>query len=80
VSEGINPGAISMDLSPGDCVVWHGNTWHGSFPRQIPGIRMNLAVVMARQFVVIQERHKDVVPQEVLDRHANDECFKVCTV
>jgi ectoine hydroxylase-related dioxygenase (phytanoyl-CoA dioxygenase family) len=75
--EGTNPDAVSMDLSPGDCVVWHGNTWHGSFPRQIPGIRMNLAVFMARQFVVTQERHKGVVPQEVLDRHANDERFKV---
>jgi ectoine hydroxylase-related dioxygenase (phytanoyl-CoA dioxygenase family) len=72
-----NPDAIAMDLEPGDAVVWHGNTWHGSFPRQIPGIRMNLAVFFARQFIVTQERHKDSVPAEVLDRHANDERFKV---
>ena len=71
-----NPSAVSMDLSPGDAVVWQGSTWHGSFPRQIPGIRMNLAVYFARYSVVTQERHKDVVPQEVLNRHANDERFK----
>lgn len=75
-AEKANPEARSMDLSPGDCVVWHGNTWHGSFPRQIPGIRMNLAVFFARQFLVTQERHKGVVPQAVLDRQANDERFK----
>ena len=26
--------------------------------------------------LVTQERHKDVVPQEVLDRHSNDARFK----
>ena len=71
-----NPAAVSMDLSPGDAVVWHGSTWHGSFPRQVPGIRMNLAVYFARHSVVTQERHKDVVPEAVLNRHSNDERFK----
>ena len=74
--EQCNPTAVPANLSPGDCVVWHGHTWHGSFERQIPGVRMNLAVYFARSHVVTQERHKGVVPQEVLDRHANDERFK----
>ena len=71
-----NSQAVSQDLQPGDCVVWHGNAWHGSYPRQIPGIRMNLAVFFARHHIVTQERHKDVVPAEVLQRHANDDRFK----
>jgi hypothetical protein len=75
--ERANRNALAMDLAPGDCVVWHGNTWHGSFPRQVPGIRMNLAVFFARQFVVTQERHKGAIPRSVLDRHENDERFKV---
>ncbi|MEM9621516.1 MAG: phytanoyl-CoA dioxygenase family protein [Pseudomonadota bacterium] len=70
-----NPDALAMDLNPGDAVIWHGNTWHGSFPRQVPGIRVNLAVFFARQFVVTQEQHKGVVPQAVLERHADDERF-----
>lgn len=73
--ETCNRSAIAMDLSPGDCVVWHGNTWHGSFARQIPGIRMNLAVYFARPSVVPQEHHRDAVPPEVLQRHANNERF-----
>jgi len=72
-----NPNAVSMDLAPGDAVVWHGNTWHGSFARQTPGIRMNLAVYFNRQYVQTQERHGDAVPEEVLTRHANDERFRV---
>jgi ectoine hydroxylase-related dioxygenase (phytanoyl-CoA dioxygenase family) len=72
-----NPKARSMDLMPGDVVVWHGNTWHGSFARQVPGIRMNLAVYFCRQYVQSQEQHKGVVPDEVLARHANDDRFQV---
>ncbi|MEZ5557644.1 MAG: phytanoyl-CoA dioxygenase family protein [Pseudomonadales bacterium] len=70
-----NPNAIAMDLAPGDAVVWHGNTWHGSFARQVPGVRMNLAVYFNRQHIQTQEQHKGVVPAEVLARRANDPRF-----
>ncbi len=75
--ESCNPAAVSMDLEPGDVVVWHGNTWHGSFARKEPGIRMNLAVYFARQYLQTQERHKGVVPADVLERHSNNERFQV---
>ena len=75
--ERTNRDAVSMDLEPGDAVVWHGNTWHGSFARQIPGIRMNLAVYFNRQYVQTQEKHADCVPADVLARHANDERFRI---
>jgi ectoine hydroxylase-related dioxygenase (phytanoyl-CoA dioxygenase family) len=71
------PGAVSMDLTPGDAVVWHGNTWHGSFRRELPGVRMNLAVYFNRQYVQTQERHGETVPADVRKRHANDERFNV---
>lgn len=70
-----NPNAIAMDLEPGDCVVWHGNTWHGSFVRQVPGIRINLAVYFCRQYVVTQERFGRDVPESVLERNANNGRF-----
>ena len=73
--EGGNPNAVSMDIAPGDAVVWHGNTWHGSFVREQPGLRMNLAVYFNRQYIRTQEQHGDAVPQEVRDRHANDPRF-----
>ncbi len=72
-----NPKAVAMDIQPGDAVVWHGNTWHGSFARHIPGIRMNLAVYFCRQYVQSQEQHKGVVPEDVLARHADNERFQV---
>ena len=36
---------------------------------------MNLACYFARQFIVTQERHKGVVPDAVLERHANNQRF-----
>ena len=72
-----NPDAVAMDLAPGDAVIWHGNTWHGSFAREIPGVRVNLAVYMARQYIQTQEQHKGAVPEDVLARHANNERFLV---
>lgn len=67
-----NPSAIAMELDPGDCVVWHGNTWHGSFRRNKPGIRLNLAVYFCRQYIVTQEKFGEFVPHEFLKRHANN--------
>lgn len=64
-----NTSATAMNIDPGDAVIWHGNTWHGSFAREIPGIRMNLAVYFCRQYVQTQEQHKGVVPEAVLARH-----------
>ena len=69
----VNPDAIAMDLEPGDAVVWHGNTWHGSFRREIPGIRINLAAYFARQYIQTQEQHKGIVPEPFLARHANND-------
>ena len=70
-----NPNAVPIDLQPGDCAVWHGSTWHGSFIRQVPGIRINLAMYFCRQYIVTQEKYGEHVPQEVLDRHSNDPRF-----
>lgn len=70
-----NPNAVPIDLQPGDCAVWHGSTWHGSFIRQVPGIRINLAMYFCRQYIVTQERYGEHVSREVLDRHSNDPRF-----
>ena len=67
-----NPDAVSMDIAPGDAVIWHGNTWHGSFVRQLPGVRMNLAVYFHRQYIRTQEQHGNAVPKAILERHANN--------
>ena len=72
LGDNANPNAVSMNIDPGDAVIWHGNSWHGSFVRKLPGVRMNLAVYFNRQYIQTQERHGATVPQEVIARHANN--------
>ena len=69
------PNAVAMNIDPGDAVVWHGNTWHGGYRRELPGARINLAAYFCRQFVQTQESHGRSVPKDLLARHANDERF-----
>ncbi len=73
-ADGGNPNAIPVVCPAGSAVIWHGNLWHGSYPRTEPGVRINLAMFFCRQFVVTQERFGgDAVPEEILAR--NDERF-----
>jgi ectoine hydroxylase-related dioxygenase (phytanoyl-CoA dioxygenase family) len=69
------PNAVPMNIEPGDAVVWHGNTWHGGFRRELPGARINLAAYFCRQFVQTQEQHGRAVPKDFLARHANNDRF-----
>lgn len=71
-----NHNATPMELSPGDAVIWHGNLWHGSYPRTIPGLRLNLAVYYARSYWKLQERYADELPDEVIARHGNNPTFR----
>jgi hypothetical protein len=43
--------AVAMEAPAGSLVVWHGNTWHGSYPRTVAGLRTGLAFVMAREYM-----------------------------
>ncbi len=66
-----NKQAISMDIDPGDAVIWHGNTWHGSFRRETPGIRMNLAVYFSRQYIAPQEHHPEADRDQLVAQYAS---------
>lgn len=70
-----NPDAIAIEIKAGDAVVWHGNTWHGSYPRLVPGLRINLAAYYCRQFMAPQEIYSRDVPKEVLARHGRESRF-----
>ena len=67
-----NPDAVPIEVPAGSAVVWHGNTWHGSFPRRKPGLRINLSMYFCRQHIEPQENYKDHVPSDVLARHGRD--------
>jgi ectoine hydroxylase-related dioxygenase (phytanoyl-CoA dioxygenase family) len=60
-----NPHAIPVEVPAGSAIVFHGATWHGSFPRKVPGLRVNLAAFFCREYIQPQEdRH--FVPQGYL--------------
>ena len=66
-----NPHAIAVEAPAGSAIVFHGNTWHGSFPRKVPGLRVNLAAFYCREYVQPQEdRH--YVPEGSLDGEKED--------
>jgi len=69
------PGAVTMDLQPGDAAIWHGNSWHGGWRRDLAGVRMNLAAYFCRPHLTTQERRGDTRYPEVFERYANEPRF-----
>ncbi len=65
-----NPQAVAVEAPAGSLVVWHGNTWHGAFPRAATGLRVSIPVLMARPFMRTEEDLADHVPEETLARNS----------
>lgn len=61
--------AIPVEAPAGSLIVWHGNTWHGSFPRKNPGLRLNLIFVFCRAYMRTIRDFRRETPQEILDRN-----------
>ena len=68
-------GAVTLDLEVGDAAIWHGNTWHGGWRRDLPGVRMNLAAYFCRPHLSTQERRGDKRHPEVFERYADNPQF-----
>tara|TARA_B100000953_G_C18021634_1_gene420723 strand:- start:1175 stop:2212 length:1038 start_codon:yes stop_codon:yes gene_type:complete len=60
---------VAVDAPAGSAVVWGNHTWHGSYPRQTPGVRMALQCEYMRPRYQPQEPYRDTVTQEILDRN-----------
>lgn len=52
-----NPKVVPVEAPSGSLVVWHGNTWHGAFPRENPGLRLNLIMYFCRVYIREQEAY-----------------------
>ena len=74
-SLGHGPGAdevtepVAIEAPAGSMVVWSGSIWHGSYPRIDPGLRLTLVTIYTRPFVVPQERYREEVTPEILERN-----------
>jgi ectoine hydroxylase-related dioxygenase (phytanoyl-CoA dioxygenase family) len=62
-----NPGVIAVEVPAGSAVIWHGASWHGSFPRKVPGLRINLSNYFMRPHLAVQERYAEFIPDGFLD-------------
>ena len=69
-----NVDAIAVEVPAGSAVIWHGNTWHGSFTRTDPGLRINLSIYYCRQNISPQENYEEV-PDAVLERQRDNPRF-----
>ncbi|MEI9988529.1 MAG: phytanoyl-CoA dioxygenase family protein [Rhizomicrobium sp.] len=67
-----NPHVIPVEVPAGTAIIWHGNQWHGSFPRKMPGLRVNLSMYFCRQYMAPQEVYGDAVPEDLLKRYGRD--------
>jgi len=68
-----NPDAVPVEVPAGTAIVWHGNTWHGSFPRKKPGLRVNLSTYYSRQYLEVQENLRDHIPPGLIERHGGND-------
>ncbi|MGV3480984.1 MAG: phytanoyl-CoA dioxygenase family protein [Sphingobium sp.] len=60
---------VPVTAPAGSLVVWHGNTWHGAFPRQVPGLRVNLILYFCRIYMQTQEWYRERVSEAALARN-----------
>ena len=68
-------GGVVLEIDPGDAVLWHGNSWHAGYRRDIPGTRINLAAYFCRPFMTTQELRGDKRYPEVFERYADTPRF-----
>ena len=60
---------VPVEAPAGSVIVWHGNTWHGPFPRTARGLRVSLLFYFCREYMTTQERYRDRVPKAMLERY-----------
>jgi len=69
-----NPGegvknAVPVEAKAGSLIAWHGNMWHGAYPKQTDGLRMNVTSYMCHKRLKTQEAYQWRVTQEMLNRN-----------
>jgi hypothetical protein len=58
--------AVPVEAPRGSLVVWHGNLWHGSFPRTEPGLRTGVAFAYMREYMRPHEPVREALTDEVV--------------
>jgi ectoine hydroxylase-related dioxygenase (phytanoyl-CoA dioxygenase family) len=66
--------AIPVEAPAGSVIVFHGNLWHGSFPRMNPGMRLTITAYYSAHYCRPQEHFPSRISEESLAR--NGERFR----
>lgn len=61
--------AVPVEAARGSVIIFHGATWHGAFPRKLPGMRISIANYFRHMMVTSQEDIKGH-----FDRVLADDC------
>jgi len=69
LAEGAPVKAIPVEAPAGSLIIWGGTTWHASFPRKAPGLRMNVVFVFCRSYMRPVQDFRRLCPPAVLDRN-----------
>ena len=64
-----SPRAVPVECPRGSVIIWPGSTWHGAYPKQTEGLRLN---------AVAYYRHHAVLPQENLKVTISEEQWQDC--
>ena len=68
--------AVPVECPKGSVIVFHGATWHGAFPRLIPGMRLSIANYYRHHMVTSQEDIHGTFPRQLADDCDDPELFK----
>ena len=64
---------IPIEAPAGSLIFWHGNLWHGAYPKLTNGLRINLTTFMTHRRIKTQESIKPQVTQDMLKRNPSKE-------
>lgn len=67
--------AVPCEAPKGSMLVFHGATWHGAFPRTIPGMRLSIANYYRHAMITSQEDLQGSFPRELADDCQDPELF-----
>lgn len=68
--------AVPAEVPKGSMLVFHGATWHGAFPRTIPGMRLSVANYYRHVMITSQEDIKGSFPRDLADDCEDPELFR----
>ncbi|WP_394620171.1 phytanoyl-CoA dioxygenase family protein [Lentzea sp. JNUCC 0626] len=58
---------VPVEVPSGAAIVFHGNTWHGAYPRTAAGVRLTISTLFARMYLRPQENYAALYDDAALE-------------